>query len=429
MPAWPSVSSVASFEALSAAATARAGEGAVRQPGVTDVIDGARSRLLVEPATAEAVAATLAWATEQGLSVVVRGGGTKLRWGPPAAPFDLLLSTAALDAVVEHRHGDLTATVQAGATLARVNEILGAHRQWLPLDPAWPDRATVGGILATNDSGPRRHGHGAPRDVIIGVTIARVDGQLAKAGGIVVKNVAGYDVSRLMTGSFGCLGVIVDATFKLAPRASASRTTTAELASVAALARAVSAIAESSLTPTALELVWPGRLLVRFESVEEAVVQQAAAAAALVEPHGRSAVLDADAETTAWRAHAEMYDRAGTLMKVSVPPAELVPTLARIAEVAASHGIAFTAVGRAGLGVADVCLEGPPSGQVRVVAAARDGLSPGRGSAVVRQAETSLRQRVDVWGPIGDGLGVMQAIKRRFDPAGLMNPGRGPGGL
>ena len=233
---------VASFASLSAEAVSRAGAGAVRPPDPTDVIDGERPRVVVEPATAERLAATLGWATEQGLTTVVRGGGTKLDWAPLAEPFDLLLSTAALDAVVAHRDGDLTATVQAGAKLGRVNEVLRAHRQWLPLDPAWPDHATIGGIVATNDSGPRRHWHGAPRDLIIGVTIARADGQIAKAGGIVVKNVAGYDLSRLMTGSFGCLGVIVDVTFKLAPRAAASRTVTVEVGSVDALAGAVAVL-------------------------------------------------------------------------------------------------------------------------------------------------------------------------------------------
>jgi glycolate oxidase FAD binding subunit len=420
---------VASFASLSAEAVSRAGAGAVRPPDPTDVIDGERPRVVVEPATAERLAATLGWATEQGLTTVVRGGGTKLDWAPLAEPFDLLLSTAALDAVVAHRDGDLTATVQAGAKLGRVNEVLRAHRQWLPLDPAWPDHATIGGIVATNDSGPRRHWHGAPRDLIIGVTIARADGQIAKAGGIVVKNVAGYDLSRLMTGSFGCLGVIVDVTFKLAPRAAASRTVTVEVGSVDALAGAVAALTRSSLTPTALELVWPDRILVRFESVEEAVAQQADAALTLLAPHGHATVVDDEAEAAVWSTHAGILAGAGTLMKVTATPAELIPTLDRIAAAALSHGIAFTASGRAGLGVAEVGLDGPYSGQVRVVAAAREGLTAGRGAAVIRRGDAEFRRRVDVWGPIGDGLGVMQAIKRRFDPTGLLNPGRGPGGL
>ena len=111
----------------------------------------------------DALAKTLAWATETGRTVVVRGGGTKLSWGPPPGSVDLLLSTTAMNAVVEHRHGDLTVTVEAGATLAETNAVLSRHRQWLPLDPPWSDRATIGGIVAANDSGPRRQRHGAPR--------------------------------------------------------------------------------------------------------------------------------------------------------------------------------------------------------------------------------------------------------------------------
>jgi FAD/FMN-containing dehydrogenase len=125
----------------------------------------------------------------------------------------VVLSTLSLNRVVAHRHGDLTATVEAGARLDDVNRELARHGQWLPLDPPWSDRATIGGIVATNDAGPRRHRYGTPRDLIIGIEIARADGVRAKAGGIVVKNVAGYDLARLMTGSFGSLALITSATF------------------------------------------------------------------------------------------------------------------------------------------------------------------------------------------------------------------------
>ena len=142
-----------------------------------------------------------------------------------------------MNAVVAHRHGDLTATIQAGATLATSIATLAQHRQWIPLDPPWADRATIGGLVATNDSGPRRHRYGAPRDLIIGVEFARADGRLAKGGGIVVKNVAGYDLPRLLTGSFGSLGVIVTATFKLYPLTAASRTLVVELRKASDLGR------------------------------------------------------------------------------------------------------------------------------------------------------------------------------------------------
>jgi glycolate oxidase FAD binding subunit len=188
------------------------GDGAVR-PGVpADAVEGVVPRIIVEPARFEDVGKLLVWASREKLTVLARGSGTKLGWGPAPHAIDVLLSTARLNAIVAHRHGDLTATIQAGAMLADVNRALATHRQWIPLDPPSAERATIGGLVATNDSGPRRHRYGAPRDLIIGVEFIRADGLLAKGGGIVVKNVAGYDLPRLLTGSFGSLGVIVSAT-------------------------------------------------------------------------------------------------------------------------------------------------------------------------------------------------------------------------
>ena len=180
--------------------------------------------MILAPATGDEAATMLRTANERRQSVLIRGAGTKLDWGRPAAAPDVVLDMRPLSRVIAHAHGDLTATIEAGAPLADVNAALRAHGQWLPLDPAFADRATIGGLLATNDSGPLRHRHGTPRDLVIGVTIATTDGVLAKAGGQVVKNVAGYDLSKLMTGSVGSLAAIVSATFKLAPVPAASRT-------------------------------------------------------------------------------------------------------------------------------------------------------------------------------------------------------------
>ena len=157
-------------------------------------------------------------------SAVIRGAGTKLDWGRPAERVDVVLDMRRLNRVLAHEHGDLTATIEAGATLRDVNQALARHGQWLPLDPPFADAATIGGILATNDSGPLRHRYGTPRDLVIGIQLATTDGVLSKAGGQVVKNVAGYDLSKLVTGSFGSLAAIVSATFKLSPIPSASKT-------------------------------------------------------------------------------------------------------------------------------------------------------------------------------------------------------------
>ena len=421
---------VISTDALLEQVASRSGAGTARVATADDAVDGVRPRLVAQPASAEAVAATLECAAADQLKVLVAGGCTKLAWGAPAGPVDLLLSTARLGAVVEHRHGDLTATVEAGATLDSVNARLAAHRQWLPWDPPWSDRATIGGLVATNDSGPRRHGYGTPRDSIIGVTMARVDGQVAKAGGIVVKNVAGYDLSRLMTGSFGCLGVVVTATFKLSPRPPASRTVEVAVDSLEALTPIVSDITASSLTPTAVELAWsPARLLLRFETVETAAAEQADAARAIVGARGTATVLARDDEQAVWQRHADLWSTGGTLVKLSTAPAELVPQLAWLRGAAETHGLDMAVAGRAGLGVVDARINGALDAQARVLTELRERLPIGRGSAVVRRAVPALRQRIGAWGPIGDGRPVMRAVKRRFDPADLLNAGRGPGGL
>ena len=419
-----------STPALVGQLAARVRGGTARAAGGRDAVDGVQPLLVAEPATLEGLAATLAWATTERFRVLVAGGRTKQGWGGASGPIDLLLSTARLDRVVEHRHGDLTTTVQAGATLSAVNAALAVHGQRLPWDPPWPELATIGGIVATNDSGPRRHGHGAPRDSIIGVTIARTDGRLARAGGIVVKNVAGYDLSRLLTGSFGCLGVILTATFKLAPAPPASRTLEVRVDSLEEVAPIAADLAAAPLTPTAIEISAPPvRLLTRFESVDASVSQQAEAARGIVGARGDTAIHAGADEQSVWERHAAHWSAPGTLVKLATVPAELFPTLVWLRGRAADAGVDLAAAGRAGLGVVDLRLDGPLDAQAVVVSELRARLPVGRGSAVIRRGAPELRRRVGAWGPIGDALPVMQAIKRQFDPAGVLNPGGGPGGL
>ena len=425
-------SSPAGGAATVAEVNAQAGAGVARPGVASDAIDGVVPSVVATPATPGAFARTLGWATEAGRTVVVRGGGTKLGWGPPPRSVDLLLSTMAMNVVDQHRHDDLTATVQAGATLAETNAVLSRHRQWLPLDPPWSDRATIGGIVAANDSGPRRQRHGAPRDLIIGMTLARADGLIAKTGGIVVKNVAGYDLARLLTGAFGCLGVILTATFKLAPLSEASRTVSVEFPASARCGPFVADLLAHASTPTALELATPpATMLIRFESVETVAVEQAEQAATLARGHGGTpVVLMGEDEAVAWREHdARVFGREGTIVKLVILPAELSSTLAWLDDTAKTRRLDYTVIGRAGLGGLYLGLRGAVSEQAAFVTALRGRLPVGRGSATIRRADPELKAMVDVWGPVGDGLRIMQEVKRRFDPTGTLNPGRGPGGL
>src|SRR5437867_10661307 len=193
----------------------------------------------VRPGSGVEVAAALRHAADARQSIIIRGAGTKLGWGREPGPVDAILDMRGLNRVLEHQYGDMTATIEAGATLGDVNRALAQHGQWLPLDPPRADEATIGGILATNDSGPLRHRYGTPRDLVIGIQLATTDGVLSQAGGRVVKNVAGYDLGKLITGSFGSLAAIVSATFKLSPLPAASNTLWLDVPDAAALARVV----------------------------------------------------------------------------------------------------------------------------------------------------------------------------------------------
>src|SRR5437879_11391269 len=198
----------------------------IRPATPADQVDGVLPGIVVEAGTQEELGKVLACAGRAGLAVIPRGGGTKTGWGNPPRRADVVLSTARLNGILEHAWADMTATVQAGCKVAQFQRTLAEHGQRLALDPLWPERATIGGILATNDSGAWRARFGSLRDLIIGVTLALADGTLARSGGKVVKNVAGYDLPKLATGALGTLGIITRAVFRLHPLPRHSRTLT-----------------------------------------------------------------------------------------------------------------------------------------------------------------------------------------------------------
>jgi len=383
--------------------------------------------LWITPATAEDVAAALRRAADARQTIAIRGAGTKNDWGRDDGRADATLDMRALNRVLAHEHGDMTTTVEAGATLAEVNSTLMGHRQWLPLDPPFAERATIGGILATNDSGPLRHRYGTPRDLVIGVQLATTDGVLSRAGGRVVKNVAGYDLGKLVAGSFGSLAAIVSATFKLAPLPAASKTLRADLADPTSLASAIGAVMNSTLEPIAVEIIARTRaaapaaryaLLIRFASVAAAVDAQAAQAIATLRPYARGvATLDGDAERSTWREHADaLWSGDGAIVRASWLPANI----ARVVE----EVDAFDLAGRAAVGAGLVRLTGSDDEQARAVERLR--ASAVVGNVVVARASEAVKRRVDVWGSHGDRQTLLRSLKRAFDPAGVLNPGRGP---
>ena len=383
-------------------------------------------RQVIEPASAEDLAAALASAAQQRASVVIRGGGTKIEWGRPPAPIDILLSTKRLDKLVAHEHADLTATMQAGARIADVNGELARHGQCLPIESPF-EGATIGGAIATNDSGPLRHRYGTPRDLVIGVRLALTDGRIIKAGGNVVKNVAGYDLGKLVSGSFGSLAAIVSATFKLSPLPAASNTLVARFESSDALVVALDAIRDSQLEAATCEVhTSPSRLLLKFESTPGALNAHVQQARALV-GGATCQVVAGTTEVELWREYSSApWTSPGMIVKASWLPASLRDVLAFVQEMSASAPVELS--GRAAIGSGLVRVEGDLSAQRRVVEQmrARGGSAPLFRHVVVLRASTELKQQVDVWGSLGDAAALGAAVKDALDPHGILNARRGP---
>jgi glycolate oxidase FAD binding subunit len=401
---------------------------------------------VVRPGSGVEVAAALRRAADAGQSLVIRGGGTKSDWGRPPGRVDAILDTRGLNRLLEHQHGDMTATIEAGATLRDVNRALAQHGQWLPLDPPHADEATIGGILATNDSGPLRHRYGTPRDLVIGVQLATTDGVLSRAGGRVVKNVAGYDLGKLVTGSFGSLAAIVSATFKLSPLPAASKTLRLDVPDAAALAQVVRTVMASQLEPIAFDLAKrrsmqqsqnpqnPPRnnfspdsassataaftVVIRFASLQTVVDAQIEEARARLKSCTTDAgILKGDAELSAWREHAQwLWTGDAAIVRASWLPAHI----ARIVD----ERDTLELVGRAAVGAGLIRIDGDAETQARAIERLR--ASAVLGNIVIVRGSAALKARVDVWGPAGDRQPLLDSLKRSLDPHNVLNAGRGP---
>lgn len=390
----------------------------------------AESTHVIEPLDQQALAIALQDAAANGLAVVPSGSGTKLHWWPPLPHTRVVLSTRRLDSSIEHWPGDLTATLPAGATLSAVNEVLAVAHQWLPLDPQSSPTASIGGIVATNDSGPRRHGYGTPRDLIIGVEMTLANGRTARAGGRVVKNVAGYDLSRLLCGSMGGLAVITRATFKLAPLPRASRTVEITGRDARGTVQRALAIGDLPLTPSALEIDGPPyRLIVRFESTEATAERETEAVLSLCSREERATVLSGESESSLWNEFTSRMRGPDTLARMSILPTQVAELVARVDRLAPQHSVTYKLWGRAAIGVLYLRLHGHPDVHASLLATLRAAVEANEGSLVVLTAPEIAWGLIDPWGAVGNSLPLMRSVKAHFDPGALLNPGRGPGGI
>jgi glycolate oxidase FAD binding subunit len=388
-----------------------------RRPAtLDDAIVGVVPRQVIRPETVQEVADLLRAATADGLSAVPVGGRSKLTWASPPESCDLLVDLTGLDQVVEHVAGDLTVVAQAGVRLADLQAQVGRAHQMLALDPP-EENATLGGIVSANASGPRRLRYGTSRDLLIGISVVLADGTIAHAGGKVVKNVAGYDLAKLYTGAHGTLGMVVSTTWRLHPTPPARRVVTVALDDAAAAGPLSAALGRSPLTPAAVELIGTAhgraRLIVLFESIAESVDDQARSAVALLRGGEESDQLPGDFG----RRPGSIED---VLLRLAFVPAALPAVLAALppkTQVAAHarSGVSYAAV--------------PAAEAVDALPSLRATIAEYDGSAVLLHAPPGVRDRLDHWGPVGDSLGLMQRVKRRFDPERRLSPGRFVGGL
>ena len=445
-----------------------------RDAGPEDRVAGVQPTMVFEPANEVELATVLRYADSAGLSVIPRGSGSKLGWGNPPTRADLVLSTARLNRVIEHAWADLTVSVEAGCAIGTLQDTLAQHGQRIAIDPLWPEHATVGGLLSTNDSGTLRIRYGGLRDLIIGATIALPDGTLASSGGKVVKNVAGYDLPKLVTGALGTLGVITRAVFRLHPLPHQVRSFTFVARDAADANRLVLAIQDSKLAHTGLQVRFNSgaqpEVDMRFDGTEEGLAAQTETLRKLAAPATETHFND-----DVWHARQHLFGAArpwsaasllssvalakedlssvalakegarptgstsadppptqdsqpAAIAKFSILPASIANTCQQLRDLAEPLNVHWSAVVQ-GTGLGWIRL-GPAKANAiqQVLQKLRSQLEPAGGSLVVLYRSSEIPE-IEVWGNPGDALPLMLSVKQQFDARKTLNPGRFVGGI
>lgn len=396
------------------------------------------STITVAPVSTIEAGDVMRHASTGSLSVLPAGAGTWLDVGNSVGRTDLIIQTTFLNRIIEHEPADLIASAEAGVTLSEFNAELGKRGQWLPIDPPDDGRVTLGGVVATGLSGAQRIGYGAPRGFVIGMKVVLADGTLIKAGGRVVKNVAGYDLCKLFTGSYGTLGLITELTFKLRPLPQTSNTIVAS-GTTESLLTGAKLLLKANLFPVALELLSPafataadfsdgndGMLLIRFSGLSKTVSYQVANAIALLAEHCRSVGPLEDDDTEVWREVAAMPLRFAErcAWRASVP----VTGLARLLKSVQQNGNARDAIWQAGIAEGRLRIIEPPEVNTEQLLSSLQNLRAEAeslgGSLIIEKAAEEIKSRIDAWGDLGTHAELMGGIKQQLDPQHLLSRGR-----
>ena len=362
--------------------------------------------MILAPCSAGELAAHLADASGKNQRVNVFGTSTKHQMGGPVAAADVTISTRSLNRVLEYHPRDLTISVEAGISYGELSAVLAANRQMIPLDPPFSDGATMGGIVAANSSGPRRRLYGTARDIVIGMTFATLEGKLVRTGGLVVKNVAGLDMGKLMIGSFGTLAAVAVVNFRLYPMPPATRTFVQRFQLVDDAIAARDRVLASPLQPASVDLL---RSTDGFD-----LMIQAGGSTAVLNRYSRelegATVMEGAEEEALWNKVREFTPTflaehpEGAVVRISC-------SLSQLGEVLKSMPAPVLA--RAGSGVCYAYF--PNASGVRL---------PGMGKSVIEFAPQTLRENRELWPQPGNDFEMMKMLKQMFDPQGLLNRGR-----
>ena len=393
------------------------------------ITSGKPPSCIVYPRAQQQLAAVIATAYTNNWHVLPCGSGSKLSWGGLVKGVDIVVSTERINQLIEHAVGDLTVTVEPGMKFSDLQALLVKSRQFLAVDPTAPESATIGGIVATGDTGSLRQRYGSVRDQLLGITFVRADGQIAKAGGRVVKNVAGYDLMKLLTGSYGTLGFISQLTFRVYPLPEASGTVVLT-GSAEAVSQAADILRGSALTPVQADLLSTKLvsslglgeglgLIARFQSISESVKEQSNRVLEVGQKLGLDGAIFADGdEANLWQRLQERIHTTATesviTCKIGVLPTAAVEILTQV-ELGLIH------IG-SGLGL----LQLEDKNQVLKV---RDRTQASRGFLTILEAPVAVKEQIDVWGYTGNALSLMRRIKEQFDSKNILSPGRFVGGI
>ncbi len=407
------------------------------RPGTeADAILGVRPEAVYEPSTVEEAVEVVHESARGKKRLAFVGAGTELSLGAPPAGLDVVLKTGRLARVIEHAPSDQIVIAEAGLTLAALQATLASHRQRLALDPPLPSRATLGGIVAANAFGPRRARYGSVRDLIIGVSIVRSDGTVARGGGKVVKNVAGFDLPKLMVGSLGTLGLIATVTFRLYPLPEQTATLVLRGRSAGQVSTLVGRLREAQLEPASVVAFWNDGgsfdFAVRFEGFSKGVAEQCERFASLMLGETGAACdrLEGAVAEALWARHDTLRSEPSFRAKLAALPSSIesiaAETLPPLLSALESPGWVWYAT----LGLGFVTGE-PRSAEALAAAveASRARLARGGGTLVIQAAPAAVRERVAVWGPPPPALPLMKSIKERLDQGRRLSPGRFVGGI